>query len=316
LEAWAQTIDPSVIHQPKSYFLAAETACKQFAKFRASASDSVALAEWLSATTAGRLFGFISLLFCGQIAGFRACDAAFHDLDHTMQAALAVLDLLAALESDYRFVPLRQRDWELALAAVLFHDTGYLKRTGDNSGSGAKYSVTHVGRSCFAAWDLLPELGFSSAEIRQIQHAICTTSAGVKMDEIGFSDTREWLIGAIVGTGDLIGQMAADDYPERLPGLYLEFREASHFSRIRRTGLAAYGNLRDLLQGTESFYSDYVLPLLEREWVGLYHVLADQDGRNGYLDRIKNNVRRATHLADLLCVERQVPDRDGLLAVQ
>ncbi len=43
---------------------------------------------------------------------------------------------------------------------------------------------------------------------------------------------------SIVATGDMLGQMAAEDYPERLAGLYLEFREATIFSRFQKTSFA------------------------------------------------------------------------------
>ena len=55
---------------------------------------------------------------------------------------------------------LGERDWHLAIAGIILHDTGYLKHRNDTTGSGAKYSAIHVGRSCFFAWDLLPEFVF------------------------------------------------------------------------------------------------------------------------------------------------------------
>ena len=85
-------------------------------------------------------------------------------------------DLLAAHRQNSVIAPLKQRDWELAIAAAILHDTGYLKRRNDLAGSGAKYSAIHVGRSCFHAWDLLPAFGFTPDELRQIQNAICATA--------------------------------------------------------------------------------------------------------------------------------------------
>jgi hypothetical protein len=295
------------MYQPRSYRLASEAAQRHFARM-AKAPTNVDVGSENPGTNSDldqglptRLFELTFQLFNGQVPEFHACDSAFHDLDHTMQAALAVLDLLAAIQENSSFADLQPRDWEIALAATLFHDTGYLKRIGDESGSGAKYSLTHVGRSCFVAWDVLPHVGFNPDELRQIQHAICTTSASVDMDQIGFRGPREWLIGAIVGTGDMIGQMAAEDYPERLASLYLEFREAKHFSRLRSGNLAVYRSLSDVLNGTEKFFSEYVLPLLDNEWRGLYRTLTDLKGQNHYMDRIRHNVRRASGIAKLLC---------------
>src|SRR5262249_24004543 len=218
------------------------------------------------------LITFALDLFHGGNPRFLPCDTAFHDFDHTMQATAAVVDLLAAHRKNPVIAVLNERDWEIAVASAVLHDTGYLKQRDDPHGSGAKYSAIHVGRSCFFAWDLLPAFGFNRDELRQIQNAICATAISVNMDELPFREPREWLIGALVGTGDMLGQMAAEDYPERLAGLYLEFREGVQFSRFEKTSFAVYKNLLDLLQGTERFFNGYVMRMLNHEWQGVYRV--------------------------------------------
>src|ERR1700748_269819 len=125
------------------------------------------------------LITFAFDLFHGKHPQFQPCDTAFHDFDHTMQATSAVADLLAAHRQNSVLAPLQQRDWEIAIAAAILHDSGYLKRRNDVNGSGAKYSAIHVGRSCFHAWDLLPSFGFSRDELRPVQHAICDTDISV-----------------------------------------------------------------------------------------------------------------------------------------
>jgi hypothetical protein len=242
-----------------------------------------------------RLIDFTYDLFHGSVPGFQPCDMAFHDFDHTMQATAAVLDLLDVHRRGKS--TLSDRDWEITIAAVLLHDSGYLKLNGDHDGSGAKYSTIHVGRSCFFAWDLLPRFGFEPDELRLIQNAICATAISAEMRTLDFRSEREWLIGAIVGTGDMLGQMAAEDYPERLAGLYLEFREASRFSRFERTSFAVYRNLLDLLCGTEKFLAGYVMPMLDVEWCGIYHLLDRPDGTNPYIDQIRKNIRRVNVMA-------------------
>jgi hypothetical protein len=236
-------------------------------------------------------------LFHGKNPEFQPCDTAFHDFDHTMQATAAVADLLAAHRQNSVIAPLEQRDWELAIAAAILHDTGYLKRRNDLGGSGAKYSAIHVGRSCFHAWELLPPFGFTRDELRQIQNAICATAISVSMEDLPFRDPREWLIGAMVATGDMLGQMAAEDYPERLAGLYLEFREATVFSRLQNAGFALHKNLLDLLEGTQKFYTGYVTRMLDQEWKGVYRILDDQQGNNRYIDRIRTNIARVNLMA-------------------
>jgi hypothetical protein len=253
-----------------------------------------------TAHAADALLEFVTNLFQGHVDGFLPCDAAFHDFDHTLEATRVVLDLLAAHRENPQFTPLRESDWLLVFAAILFHDTGYLKRTGDCDGSGAKYSAIHVGRSCFLAWDLLPDFGFTPDELRQVQNAICATAVTARMDQLPFRNLREWLMAAIVVTGDMLGQMAAPDYPERLPGLYLEFREAGAFSHFRNSSFGAYQSLLDLLAGTEAFFYRHVLPTLETELRGVYRLLTDQSGCNVYLDHMRLNVARVSSMAKLL----------------
>jgi hypothetical protein len=257
---------------------------------------------------ARRLIIFAFDLFHGGNPGFLPCDTAFHDFDHTMQATAAVVELLAAHQKNPVIAALNERDWQIAVASVILHDTGYLKHRNDPGGSGAKYSAIHVGRSCFFAWDLLPAFGFNRDELRQIQNAICATAVSVNMDELPFREPREWLIGALVGTGDMLGQMAAEDYPERLAGLYLEFREGTQFSRFEKTSFAGYKNLLDLLRGTERFFNGYVMHMLNDEWRSVYRVLDDRRGNNHYIERIRANISRVNLMARSLAGAQHASD--------
>jgi hypothetical protein len=146
----------------------------------------------------------------------------------------------------------------------------------------------------------LPAFGFTPDELRQVQNAICATAVTARMDQLPFRNPREWLMAAFVVTGDMLGQMAAPDYPERLPGLYLEFREAGAFSHFRNSSFGAYQSLQDLLAGTEKFFYRHVLPTLETELGGVYRLLTDQSGCNVYLDHMRLNVARVSGMAKLL----------------
>jgi len=215
-----------------------------------------------------------------------------------MEGTEAVLRLLAAHDRLFAESKFSDRQWEIALVSILLHDAGYLKCRDDHEGSGAKHTSIHVGRGCFLVWDLLPEFGFERDEIRVVQQAICATAVGATMKQIGFRSHAEWLIGALVATGDLLGQMAAEDYPERLPALYLELREAALFSRLEKN--TAGQSLLDLLSGTEKFFSKYVVRTLNEEWGGMHRWLETADGSNPYLARIQRNVSRAMAMARAL----------------
>jgi hypothetical protein len=272
---------------PQSFHTAAELADRVLKDFFAKPGSDLV----------HRLIIFAFDLFHGGNPEFLPCDTAFHDFDHTMQATATVVELLAAHRTNPVIASLDERDWEIAMASAILHDTGYLKHRNDPVGSGAKYSAIHVGRSCFFAWDLLAPFGFNRDELRQIQNAICATAISVSMDELPFREPREWLIGALVATGDMLGQMAADDYPERLAGLYLEFREGTQFSRLKGNGFAGYENLLDLLKGTEKFFNGYVMHMLNDEWRSVYRVLDDWRGKNDYIERIRTNISRVNLMA-------------------
>jgi len=272
---------------PRSYYLTIETV------------RSICVGERAKlAGVAYRLIDFNFGLFHGNSPEFEPCDTAFHDFDHTMEGTEAVLRLLAAHDRLFAESKFSDRQWEIALVSILLHDAGYLKCRDDHEGSGAKHTSIHVGRGCFLVWDLLPEFGFERDEIRVVQQAICATAVGATMKQIGFRSHAEWLIGALVATGDLLGQMAAEDYPERLPALYLELREAALFSRLEKN--TAGQSLLDLLSGTEKFFSKYVVRTLNEEWGGMHRWLETADGSNPYLARIQRNVSRAMAMARAL----------------
>jgi hypothetical protein len=278
-----------LMFHPRSYYLTVEAVRSICARER----KELAPIAW-------RLIDFTFDLFHGVNPGFEPCDTAFHDFDHTMEATEVVLQLLAARDRLVNQVRFTDREWELALTSILLHDTGYLKRRNDREGSGAKYTSIHVGRSCFLAWDLLPDLGLETDELLLVQRAICATALGANLDQIGFRSQSGWLIGALVATGDMLGQMAADDYPERLPALYLELREAAIFSHLEQSGSPGCLSLLELLGGTEKFYSNYVLKTLDGEWGGVYRWLETEDGSNPYLERIQHNVRRVAAMEKTL----------------
>jgi hypothetical protein len=112
------------------------------------------------------------------------------------------------------------------------------------------------------------------------------TDPALKFSEIDFPDKRTRLLGQIVATADLTGQMADRTYLEKLLFLYLEFKEA-HFGN--------YQNMYDLLRQTKSFYS-VTREKLDGAFGGMYINLSyhfkDVMGveNNFYLESIEKNI--------------------------
>ena len=217
----------------------------------------------------GQMFSIVGKLFTGKYPGYQACDCAFHDLTHTLEAAQALSRLLDGHIRSGASPILTARHFELAIAGILLHDSGYLKETGDSEGTGAKFTPVHVGRSAAFAAKCLPPFGVTPDEVRMVQNAIHSTGDDVKMDRLSFRDEHERFLGNALGTADILGQMATPDYPERLPGLYREFAEAAAGDN-QQGKVPAYQDVRDLLRRTRSFYTHHVRQMLDQEWGGVY----------------------------------------------
>ena len=102
----------------------------------------------------------------------------------------------------------------------------------------------------------------------------------------------ERILGCALATADLLGQMAAPDYVDKLPILYLEFAEAARHDGRKAARLASYNGPDELLRNTPLFWQSYVLPRINDEFEGLHHFLNDPypDGPNEYLQRIEENI--------------------------
>src|SRR5580704_2819547 len=243
-------------------------------------------------------FNQVRSAFDGDYPGYQGCDTAYHDLAHTCQAAVALVCILDGQYKSGRPPILTSRDYELSVAGMLLHDIGFLKEVGDNPGTGAKYTLTHVDRGADFAAKFLPPLGATPDEIRQVQLSIHSTAMNVEMSKLPFRDPRERFVGCAVGSADLLGQMAAGDYPERLPGLYREFTEANAYAAPAKDGLAPCPSAKDLLRGTRDFYHGYARRMFDHEWDGVYQLLRYHfpDGRNHYLEAIEANLDRIDRL--------------------
>jgi hypothetical protein len=239
--------------------------------------------------------GWVTACFTGRHGDYQAIDASYHDLEHTLQVTLCLARLLLGRHRAGALPVLSRRTSELALLAVLLHDSGYLKKRHDTVGTGAKYTVNHVQRSLHFAEDLLREKKFSIPDIQAVQRMILCTVMNADVRSIRFPNEEEKIAGCAVGTADLLGQMAADDYLEKLPRLYLEFAEAA---RPEPNNAVSGEELRkgtgDLLRKTPAFWERYVLPKVRDDYGALYRYFSQPfpDGPNFYLDRIEANLRR------------------------
>lgn len=235
-------------------------------------------------------FEWMATCFEGRHPNYQPIDARYHDLEHTLQGTLCLARILEGRNRAAAKPVLERSTCELALLAILFHDTGYLKTAEDREGTGAKYTLTHVARSAEFADHFLASKGVSEADRESVRDMICCTGVNVDLGQLPFPNEQVRIAGFALGTGDLLGQMAAPDYIDKLHILYEEFAEAAKFSGVP----GMFASADDLRRKTGAFWQKYVLPKLNDDFLGVYRFLNSPlpDGPNWYIDRIEENLRR------------------------
>lgn len=232
-------------------------------------------------------------MFEGRYLNCQASDTPYHNLQHTLQVLRCYNGIMEGWHLSGIEPRLTPRQYELGAIAVLFHDTGYLKFGNDTGGTGAKYTFTHVLRSCACASSCLPRHAVTLAEIDSILAMIRCTAFTHDLHNFSFQEPMESILGCAVTTADYLGQMAAPDYPEALPRLFDELKESDDYANVppaqRRFQSAA-----ELIADTPVFWRNRVLPRLERELLGIYQFLARPypNGPNAYIDAVEANIAR------------------------
>lgn len=178
-------------------------------------------------------------LYDGKYPGFHACNTHYHDKMHVTDAVLAMARLIDGHNVVHNKLPVRQA--VLGLIAAIFHDAGFIKSVHDAKGTGAKYTLTHVDRSIHFVKVYFKKIGFSAKDARAVGNMILCTELAQPVEKVRFTSPEERKVALMLGTADLLGQMASRCYLERLLVLYREFREghvkgySSELELLRKT---------------------------------------------------------------------------------
>lgn len=242
--------------------------------------------QWLD-----RLFSDVVATFQGERPEYSPVDLRYHDLEHTLQTTVCLALLLEGRHQAEVEPRVDARHAELAVSAMLLHDTGYLRLRSDTRGTGAKYTFCHVVRSCAFAASYLPTLGADDYEVESVLSAINCTGPTTEIGRLRFRHPVERFVGSAVATADYLGQMAAPDYPDKLEILFDEFRESDDFIRLP-ANRRVFQTPADLIERTPAFWEKFVRPRLDTDYEGVYRFLARPypDGPNAYLDGIRENM--------------------------
>ena len=245
-----------------------------------------------------RAFEHFERLFAGEVPGFHGVDTVYHDRQHTLDITLALARLLVGFER--QSVPAARLGGERAVVALitgLFHVVGYLRRTEESeSRNGAEFTRVHVSRGARFLEEYLPRIGLEAwvPVAREIIHFTGYEFSPAQI-EARLRDRRDVLAGHLLGTADMIAQMADRCYLEKCRDrLYLEFvlggvalpTSADGQTEVR------YASGLDLLRQTPQFIEDVRSKRLEGEFGGAYRYLEVlYGGRNPYMESIERNLQ-------------------------
>jgi hypothetical protein len=230
------------------------------------------------------VFDDVISLFRGDYPGYSSIKTLYHDMRHTLDVFLCAVRLMHGVHLSGN--QLADDEITLIMIAALMHDIGYSQRDGEQGGTGAQYTQTHVKRGIAFMKKYADATHLPSGYTAVLEPMMSGTDPALKFSRIEFPDERTRQLGQIVVTADLTGQMADRTYLEKLLFLYLEFKEA-HFGN--------YQNMFDLLKQTNTFYS-VTRQKLDGDLAGMYRMLGlhfrDVMGveNNYYLDAIEKNL--------------------------
>jgi hypothetical protein len=265
--------------------------------------NSFAVAEFVRAKFRGlypaadaalleRLFEDVEALFAGRRPGYAAIDLKYHNLRHTLMATACMALLLEGLHQAAAG-GLKPRDFKLAIAGVLLHDSGYVKARTDTGGTGAKYTSCHIQRSCTFAASYLAEVGATRAEIEDVLSAINCTGPTSEIGRLHFRDPGSRTVGCSLATADYLAQLADPQYPEKLGELFAEFQECDDYANVPHEK-RAFKSEEDMVCRTPGFWANFVKPKLENDFQAVYRFLERplNSGRNDYIDAVEENLAR------------------------
>ncbi len=182
-------------------------------------------------------------LYNGEYPGYQACNTRYHDLDHTVMVFLATARLIHSLYLTGK--SFKKNNIVLTLIGALLHDAGFIQTEDDKEGTGAKYTIGHETRSNQFVRRYFLTKGYREDDIIDCTHIIQCTILALSPKDIPFRTREIELLGKIVGTTDLLAQIADRIYLEKLLYLYEEFEEAN---------VPGFDSELELLKKTENFY--------------------------------------------------------------
>lgn len=255
-----------------------------------------------------RVFTDTVKIFNGEHPGYRSCNTEYHNLKHTTDVLLAFARLV---DGAFRNgITIKKESLALGFVSSMLHDIGYLQEIGDNVGTGAKHTLNHVHRGVSFIKNYFKENNIDFEEFRFCANMLYCTDLNIKVADIEFLSLENAIMGKMLGTADLLGQMADRVYLEKLLFLYYELLDGnmpgitSEIDLLRNT-LKFYTAVKRRFDDDLSAMSKYMLYHFTHRW---------SIGTDLYAEGIEKNIRYLSFILDNHEEQyRQFLRRDGLV---
>ena len=263
-------------------------------------------------------FDTFAHLYAGILPGYHGCDTWYHDVQHSLDCTLALARLLDGHErSEPKSRRLGERRARFGIICALFHDSGYLRRYDEAQfHNGAEFTFYHVTRSANFLMEFLPKVGFVK-EAKLAGQMVHFTGYEIALDKIKVTDKKDRRLGFMLGTADLIAQMA--------DRCYLEKCKSYLFHEFQACGLAApgipggpkpvYGSPEDLMRKTPEFAQKLFDERLNGYFERVYRYMETHfNGINPYMlaiDKHLEHLRRSVEKNTLGSLRRRPRSING-----
>jgi hypothetical protein len=194
----------------------------------------------------------LAAFFTGSHPDFQKSTLPYHNLRHSQMVVLATIRLFDGLQCSNR-IPITSDMLLRGLLAAYFHDTGMLLLEGDPAHSGTEYMANHEARSILFLRRYAARKGLGEDIARDCATIINYTDMESDPATFEFHSHEIQLVGQVVGSADILAQMADRYYLECLPLLYNE---------LHAGGITQHSSALELMEHTANFYHNVVLKRL------------------------------------------------------
>lgn len=247
-----------------------------------------------------RAFDDVTRLYQGDYPGYRACDTAYHDIQHVLDVTLAMARLMDGYVRTAGADVVDECLFCFGVIAALYHDCGYIRHVEDTrAANGAEYTRTHVSRGGVFLQNYLTEVGmaeFAPAAAPTLHF----TGYEMPVSRICV-EPRFRLIGNLLGSADILAQMADRCYLEKCRDrLYPEFLSGGLARSISPEGKeeVVFESAAHLIFKTPQFYQS-ARQRLDIDLAGFGEYAQKHfGGDNPYLAEVEKNVSHARAVAN------------------